>query len=61
MCFACSLYFKKKKKKIQLVLLKAEAEIQEDAVAPRQKIVLIDDLLATGGEDSPLFSVAVLQ
>ncbi|XP_051280529.1 adenine phosphoribosyltransferase [Dicentrarchus labrax] len=28
---------------------KAEAEIQEDAVAPGQKILLIDDLLATGG------------
>lgn len=35
------------------LLLQAEAEIQEDAVAPRQKIVLIDDLLATGGEGSP--------
>lgn len=34
------------------LLLQAEAEIQEDAVAPRQKIVLIDDLLATGGEGS---------
>ncbi|XP_031694514.1 adenine phosphoribosyltransferase [Anarrhichthys ocellatus] len=29
---------------------KAEAEIQEDSVAPGQKIFLIDDLLATGGE-----------
>ncbi|XP_063058488.1 adenine phosphoribosyltransferase-like isoform X1 [Engraulis encrasicolus] len=28
---------------------KAEAEIQEDAVAPGQKVLLIDDLLATGG------------
>uniref|UniRef100_A0A3Q3WM22 Adenine phosphoribosyltransferase n=1 Tax=Mola mola TaxID=94237 RepID=A0A3Q3WM22_MOLML len=28
---------------------KAEAEIQEDAVAPGQTILLIDDLLATGG------------
>ena len=28
----------------------AEAEIQEDAVAPGQKVLLIDDLLATGGE-----------
>ncbi|XP_022624760.1 adenine phosphoribosyltransferase [Seriola dumerili] len=27
----------------------AEAEIQEDAVAPGQKVLLIDDLLATGG------------
>ena len=30
----------------------AEAEIQEDAVTPGQKILLIDDLLATGGEKS---------
>ncbi|XP_062405586.1 adenine phosphoribosyltransferase [Sardina pilchardus] len=28
---------------------KAEVEIQEDAVAPGQKILVIDDLLATGG------------
>lgn len=28
---------------------KAEAEIQEDAVVPGQKVVIIDDLLATGG------------
>ncbi|XP_020481298.2 adenine phosphoribosyltransferase [Labrus bergylta] len=28
---------------------KAEVEIQEDAVAPGQKVLLIDDLLATGG------------
>ncbi|XP_060896544.1 adenine phosphoribosyltransferase [Labrus mixtus] len=28
---------------------KAEAEIQDDAVAPGQKVLLIDDLLATGG------------
>ncbi|XP_061546743.1 adenine phosphoribosyltransferase [Phycodurus eques] len=28
---------------------KAEAEIQEDAVTPGQKVVLLDDLLATGG------------
>ncbi|XP_026165719.1 adenine phosphoribosyltransferase [Mastacembelus armatus] len=28
---------------------KAEAEIQEDAVAPGQKVLIIDDLLATGG------------
>uniref|UniRef100_A0A3B5PQ15 Adenine phosphoribosyltransferase n=2 Tax=Xiphophorus maculatus TaxID=8083 RepID=A0A3B5PQ15_XIPMA len=27
----------------------AEAEIQEDAVAPGQKVLIIDDLLATGG------------
>ncbi|XP_019727654.1 adenine phosphoribosyltransferase isoform X2 [Hippocampus comes] len=28
---------------------KAEAEIQVDAVTPGQKVVLLDDLLATGG------------
>ena len=28
----------------------AEAEVQEDSVSPGQKIILIDDLLATGGE-----------
>ncbi|KAF6737445.1 Adenine phosphoribosyltransferase [Oryzias melastigma] len=28
---------------------RAELEIQEDAVAPAQKIIVIDDLLATGG------------
>lgn len=28
----------------------AEAEIQNDAVAPGQKVLVIDDLLATGGE-----------
>ncbi|XP_074532415.1 adenine phosphoribosyltransferase [Halichoeres trimaculatus] len=28
---------------------KAEAEIQDDAVAPGQKVLLMDDLLATGG------------
>lgn len=28
----------------------AEAEIQEDAVEAGQKVILIDDLLATGGE-----------
>uniref|UniRef100_A0A3B3ZSN1 Adenine phosphoribosyltransferase n=1 Tax=Periophthalmus magnuspinnatus TaxID=409849 RepID=A0A3B3ZSN1_9GOBI len=28
---------------------KAEAEIQEDAVSPGHKVILIDDLLATGG------------
>ncbi|KAI3362910.1 hypothetical protein L3Q82_011505, partial [Scortum barcoo] len=32
---------------------KAEAEIQEDAVTPGQKVLLIDDLLATGGERIP--------
>lgn len=37
-----------------LVFLQAEAEIQEDAVVPGQKVVLIDDLLATGGEDLSL-------
>uniref|UniRef100_A0AAZ1XFQ2 Adenine phosphoribosyltransferase n=1 Tax=Oreochromis aureus TaxID=47969 RepID=A0AAZ1XFQ2_OREAU len=31
---------------------KAEAEIQEDAVAPGQKVLLIDDLLATGDNPS---------
>ncbi|XP_077350708.1 adenine phosphoribosyltransferase isoform X1 [Festucalex cinctus] len=29
---------------------KAEAEIQEDAVAPGQKVVILDDLLATGAQ-----------
>ncbi|KAM9847383.1 adenine phosphoribosyltransferase [Aulostomus maculatus] len=28
---------------------KAEVEIQEDSVAPGQKVILLDDLLATGG------------
>ncbi|XP_028812675.1 adenine phosphoribosyltransferase [Denticeps clupeoides] len=28
---------------------KADAEIQEDAIAPGQKVLVIDDLLATGG------------
>ncbi|KAM9726467.1 adenine phosphoribosyltransferase [Menidia menidia] len=28
---------------------KAEVEVQEDAVAPGQRVLLIDDLLATGG------------
>lgn len=28
---------------------KAEAEIQADAVSPGQKVILVDDLLATGG------------
>ncbi|CAN2391555.1 adenine phosphoribosyltransferase [Pristimantis euphronides] len=32
-----------------LCLLQAEIEIQTDAVHPGQKVVLIDDLLATGG------------
>lgn len=36
-----------------LVFFQAEAEIQVDAVAPGQKVLLIDDLLATGGEKSP--------
>ncbi|CAL8348617.1 unnamed protein product [Boreogadus saida] len=27
----------------------AEAEVQEDSVSPGQKVILIDDLLATGG------------
>lgn len=38
--------------RVSPLLSQAEAEIQEDAVAPRQKIVLVDDLLATGGEGS---------
>lgn len=40
-------------------LWQAQAEIQEDAVAPGQKIVLIDDLLATGGEGAPAWRVSV--
>lgn len=39
--------------RVSLLFFQAEAEIQEDAVAPGQKILLIDDLLATGGEKSP--------
>ncbi|XP_040427573.1 adenine phosphoribosyltransferase isoform X2 [Cygnus olor] len=31
---------------------KAELEIQSDAVEPGQKVVIVDDLLATGGERS---------
>lgn len=34
-----------------IVFLQAEAEIQVDAVAPGQKVLLIDDLLATGGKN----------
>jgi hypothetical protein len=35
----------------QLIFLhQAEVEVQEDAVAPGEKVLLIDDLLATGGE-----------
>lgn len=33
-----------------LLLFQAEVEIQQDAVAPGQKVLIIDDLLATGGE-----------
>ncbi|CAF91554.1 unnamed protein product, partial [Tetraodon nigroviridis] len=33
----------------QLEYGKAEVEIQQDAVAPGQKVLVIDDLLATGG------------
>lgn len=33
-----------------LLLLQAEVEVQEDGVAPGQKVLLIDDLLATGGQ-----------
>ena len=32
------------------LLFQAELEIQQDAVAPGQKVLVIDDLLATGGE-----------
>lgn len=35
---------------VSLLLFQAEAEIQKDAVAPGQKVLVIDDLLATGGE-----------
>lgn len=35
------------------LFLQAEAEIQEDAVAPGQRVLLVDDLLATGGEKLP--------
>lgn len=35
----------------------AEAEIQEDAVAPGQRVLLVDDLLATGGEKLPSLDV----
>lgn len=30
--------------------IQAEAEMQEDAVSAGQKVLIIDDLLATGGE-----------
>lgn len=33
------------------LFLQAEVEIQEDAVAPGQKVLIIDDLLATGGKN----------
>lgn len=33
-----------------VLLFQAEVEIQQDAVAPGQKVLIIDDLLATGGE-----------
>lgn len=32
-----------------LTVSQAEAEIQADAVEPGQKVLIIDDLLATGG------------
>lgn len=32
---------------------KAELEIQKDALEPGQKVVIVDDLLATGGEHLP--------
>lgn len=35
---------------VSFLLFQAEAEIQKDAVAPGQKVLIIDDLLATGGE-----------
>lgn len=41
------------------LFLQAEAEIQEDAVAPGQRVLLVDDLLATGGEK--LLSLDVIQ
>lgn len=31
----------------------AELEIQKDALEPGQKVVIVDDLLATGGEGPP--------
>lgn len=39
------------------LFLQAEAEIQEDAVAPGQRVLLVDDLLATGGEKLPSLDV----
>lgn len=38
--------------KAALCSLQAELEIQSDAVEPGQKVVIVDDLLATGGEGS---------
>lgn len=35
---------------VSRVLFQAEVEIQQDAVSPGQKVLVIDDLLATGGE-----------
>lgn len=38
--------------------MQAELEIQSDAVEPGQKVILIDDLLATGGKSSHLVKSA---
>lgn len=38
--------------------MQAELEIQSDAVEPGKKVVLVDDLLATGGKSSSLVQPA---